>query len=135
MKKILFILLGLFFYTGVFSQNYSTAARTATDKLVKLYHLNKEQKVQMLKIQERKVKNLKDIQPLEAKDSELYYKKKKVVSYQESSAIKRLLHPDQKRIFMAEAKKKRNKQAALMKQLKSQGASMKEIHKALSKLD
>ena len=135
MKKVLFILIGLFFYSGAFSQIYSTAARTATDNLVKLYNLDKEQKVHMLKIQERKVKNLRDIQGLEEKDTELYYKKKKVILYQESTAIKRLLHPDQKKIFLAEAKKKRNKQAELMKRLKSQGASMEEIHKALLKLD
>lgn len=135
MKKVFFILVGIFFYTGAFSQVYSTAARNATERLVKLYNLDKEQKVQMLKIQERKVKNLRDIQLLEEKDSELYYKKKKVINYQESSATKRLLHPDQKKIFMVEAKKKRNKQAELMKRLKSEGASMEKIHKALSKLD
>ncbi len=106
-------------------------ARQATDELTALYKLDAAQQQEMYRIQLRKYRNLQEIAPYKNTDRQLYYQKLKAIRLGTDGSIKRLLHNDQMAIYYEQLRQRREREAQLIKELRSQGASQQEIDEAL----
>lgn len=106
-------------------------ARQATDELTALYKLDEAQQQEMYRIQLRKYRNLQEIAPYKNTDRQLYYQKLKAIRLGTDGSIKRLLHNDQMAIYYEQLRQRREREARLIKELRSKGASQQEIDEAL----
>lgn len=133
MKNLLFLGIFLFLASGVFAQAKmdKSAIDQATAELVSLYQLNDKQAVTMKTIQERKAKNLGEIASLEQSNPETYKKKWLAVQEGTEASIRRLLTKEQTKIYNAKRVEQRKKEAALIKEMKNNGASKAEIQQAI----
>lgn len=133
MKNLLFLGIFLFLASGVFAQAKmdKSAIDQATAELVSLYQLNDKQAVTMKTIQERKAKNLGEIASLEQSNPEIYKKKWLAVQEGTEASIRRLLTKEQTKIYNAKRVEQRKKEAALIKEMKNNGASKAEIQQAI----
>ena len=136
MKNLLF--LGFFFFlaSGVFAQTKmdNAAIDQATAELVSLYQLNEKQTITMKTIQERKARNLGEIAVLEQSNPTLYKKKWLAVQEGTEASIRRLLTEEQTKIYHAKKIEQRKKEAALIKEMRNNGASKDEIQQAINNL-
>jgi hypothetical protein len=135
MKYILTPLLLLFFSFTAFSQEAATVARAATDELAQTYQLSTEQTTDMYDIQLRKYEGLETIASFQSTDEELYYKKLKAVKYNTEVSVKRLLTKSQMEIYYQRLAEKREQNAEVVKQMRSQGATPKEIERKLIEIE
>lgn len=111
--------------------NLEQKARKATDELTALYKLDAAQQQEMYRIQLRKYRNLQEIAPYKNTDRQLYYQKLKAIRLGTDGSIKRLLHNDQMAIYYEQLRQRREREARLIKELRSKGASQQEIDEAL----
>ncbi len=112
-------------------QELESKARQATDELAALYKLDAMQQQEMYRIQLRKFRNLQEIAPYKASNRELYYQKLKAIRVGTDGSIKRMLHNDQMAIYYEQLRQRREREARLLKELRSRGASEEEIQQAL----
>lgn len=120
----------LFAAFGAMGQSTSPAQQ-ATEKMTQLYGLSAEQQVEMLKIQERKYRNLADIEPLKASDPSAYILKVRAVHSGNNVSFERILDAEQMKVFRQQQQQFREKKSIIYKQLQSKGASQQEIDKAI----
>ncbi|MCB0705461.1 MAG: hypothetical protein KDC34_09140 [Saprospiraceae bacterium] len=136
MRKILCLLPLLLFAFLVNAQDVSAVkVNEQTEALSQVYSLNDTQTGEMLKIQDRKLRNLASIEHLKQEDEELYYQKLKAIQYNTDVSIQRLLNSDQMKIFYQRSVDRRQRQAELARKLQNQGATPKEIERALIEME
>ena len=137
MKKLLLCLVVTCTATFAFSQSQpdKTQAQTATDQLTAAYSLNAQQAAAMLKIQERKIRNLNEITPVKNTNPAVYNEKVRLMYQDHSNSIRRMLNKDQQKKFDQQAVAHRSNRANLEKELKSGKASKAEIDAQLAQLD
>jgi hypothetical protein len=108
------------------------AARTATDKLVAKYTLNADQAKQMYTIQERKQRNMAQIESLKTSDPVLYRAKVQSTQKGTLNSIRRILNNKaQVNLFDQTQRDVRNNRAEKQKELMVQKADKATIEAAL----
>ena len=132
-KKFLTAIVALLFVTAMQAQSFN--AQKAANELASAYYLSDVQKTEMLIIQQRKARNLTEIQSLKSTDRATYIKKLKAIRYGTDASIKRLLNKDQMEVFYAKSRERRQKEADVMSEMKAAGASQEEIQEALAQID
>jgi hypothetical protein len=146
MKKLLLIVLNVAFAFGVFAQNAEkdaartanpdlSAAQKATLSLMKVYDLSGEQAKATLQIQQAKVQNFADIEPLKASDMAAYAKKRLTALEIAANEFSTLLDPRQLKIFKQERAKQSDDIVRITQNLRKEGLPEAEINKQLGALD
>ena len=133
MKKFLTAIVALLFMTTLQAQSFN--AQNAADELAKVYSLDDTQRAEMLLIQQRKSRNLAEIQGLKTSDNETYIKKLKAIRYGTDASIKRLLNQEQMEVYYQKSKERRQREADLMNKMKEEGKSPEQIKAALAEID
>lgn len=106
--------------------------RSATDALVAKYSLNADQAKQMYQIQQRKVRNMAEIAPLQSSNPDLYLAKLGNVQQGATANIRRILNnKDQVTIFQKTQGELRGLRNAKRKELSAAKASKQEIEAAV----
>jgi hypothetical protein len=129
MKKLIANLALVFLTTGIFAQTAKEAslAQQATDKLVEMYKLDSKQSEEVLKIQERKFRNLAEFEPLKKTDPSKYVQKVRSMQQANDASFLRLLNRDQQLLFQQQQSDLRKKKSELFKELMDAGASQQAI--------
>ena len=137
MKHVLLSLTLLLFAGGLLAQTETekTPAQKDTEALVATYQLNDEQAAEMLKVQQRKYRNLKAFEPLMKQDVKLYLRKLRALVGATDASIRRILNEKQITAYNQKQKELRQQKALLYKEMKGAGASQLEIDKKLIQLD
>lgn len=137
MKNPIFCLVFLFCALGATAQNATekTPAQVATDHATQLYNLSQKQQVEMLKIQERKYRNLAEIEPIKQSNAPLYQRKIQSIQLGNTASFERLFNAEQQKTLRQQQLQLREKKAAAYKEMKSAGASQQEIDKKMMELD
>lgn len=133
MKKFLIALLALVFVTALQAQSFD--AKKATAELTQVYSLDEAQQAEMATIQQRKARNLSEIQSLKTSDRETYVKKLKSIRYGTDVSIKKMLNQEQMTVFYEKSKERRMREADLMKKMKAEGATREQIQAALAEME
>ncbi|MDZ7878716.1 MAG: hypothetical protein U5L45_13635 [Saprospiraceae bacterium] len=142
MKKFLLTVLSIALSFGVFAQTAEktaqnsanpdiSAAQKATLELVKAYDLSGEQAQATLKIEQAKVQNLVDIEPMKAADMSAYAQKRLSAMDIAASEFSTLLDARQLNIFKQAQVNNATKIANITQGLRKQGVSEAEINKQL----
>ncbi len=135
MKNVFFCFVLLLLGLQVQAQDQTTIAQADADKLIELYQLDDQQQVTMLEIQERKQRNLAEIEPLRATDVKRFQHKLRAIHYSTDASIRRLLKEEQMDTYRQARIEWRTRRAAKVKELKEAGASAEEIEAALLELE
>lgn len=137
MKNVILFIALMFAYTGLKaqSQTATNSAVDATETLAQRYQLDASQKADLLKIQERKYRNLSEVEPLRDTDPGKYVHKISAMQQDNARAIELILRKDQIQIFRQDQLAFREKKAEMAKELKSNGVSQQEISYRLAELD
>jgi hypothetical protein len=137
MKKIFFCAMVMFMVLSVSAQTAGAQSdvEEATRELVSVYGLDENQSAEMFKIQERRLKNLAEIEPLRQSDYQLYLHKRRNVRLGTEGSIKRLLNEEQMEIFNRQLLERRKKESEYIKELRQKGAGKEEIQKAILEAD
>ena len=146
MKKLLLIVLNVAFAFGVFAQNAEkdaanaanpslSVAQKATLSLMKIYDLSGEQAKATLQIQQAKVQNFADIEPLKASDMAAYAQKRLSAVEIAANEFATLLDPRQLKIFKQERTKQSEDIMRITQNLRKEGLPETEINKQLGALD
>ncbi len=146
MKKLLLVVLNVALTLGVFAQTAEkytaktanpdfSAAQKATLALTKTYDLSGEQAKETLKIQQAKVQNLADIEPMRATDPAGYAKKRLAAMEIATNEFSTFLDPRQMKIFKLEQAERTEKLMRITQNLRKEGLPESEINKQLSALD
>lgn len=137
MKHVLLSLAFLLFAGGMFAQTETekTPAQKDTEALVAEYQLSDEQAAEMLKVQQRKYRNLKEFEPLMNQDVKLYLRKLRALISATDSSFRRILNEEQLELYNQKQVELRKQKAQRYKELKAAGASQFEIDKQLIQLD
>lgn len=133
MKKFLIALLALVSVTALQAQSFD--AKKATAELTQVYSLDDAQQAEMATIQQRKARNLSEIQSLKTSDRETYIKKLKSIRYGTDVSIKKMLNQEQMTVFYEKSKERRMREADLMKKMKAEGATREQIQAALAEME
>ena len=120
---------------GLSAQSDQAEVRQATDAAVSTYQLDEEQAEEMYAIQERRFRNLASIEALRQADYNLFLQKKNSIREGTMASIRRLLREDQMEAFKEQLISRRQKEAALAQQLKTEGATREEIQLAIWQLE
>lgn len=120
---------------GLSAQSNQAEVRQATDAAVSAYQLDEEQAEAMYAIQERRFRNLASIEALRQADYNLFLQKKNSIREGTMASIRRLLREDQMEAFKEQLISRRQKEAALAQQLKTEGATREEIQLAIWQLE
>lgn len=113
------------------SQTNEKTAQSATEAMTSLYSLDETQVAEMLVIQQRRFRNLAEIESLKNTDEKLYHIKMRSIRKGTEASIKRILKPEQMPTFNAQVAERRKKESELVKEMKLKGASKEEIQTAL----
>lgn len=137
MKKLILSLAILVVSTGLFAQKVSdkAAIQKDTEALVALYQLDETQATEMLVIQERRYRNLSEIEVLKKSDELKYYYKLRSIRKGTEASIRMMLTEEQMKIFNNQILERRKKEADVVKQMRLNGASKEQIEKALIRMD
>lgn len=138
MKNLIICFLCLFSAFGAMAQATSTSttpAQAATEQMNQRYGLNEKQQAEMLKIQERKFRNLAEIEPLKASDPNAYTLKIRSIKLGNDASFDRILNAEQMAIYNQEQQKLREKKALVYKEMKSAGSPQQEIDNKMTMLD
>ena len=130
MRKILFFTT-MFFYTSVaFCQtNQIELAEKATNDLVSTLQLNKTQTTVAQKIQERKYRNLSEIESLKESDLPLYLQKLQALEYGTDMSIIRMLNENKTQLaaYNKIRGERRLAKSKFQQKMKQEGKSAQEI--------
>ena len=137
MKQLILSLSLILLATGIFAQSQTNekTAQEATETMTSLYSLDETQVEQMMVIQQRRFRNLAEIESLKNTDEKLYRIKMRSIRKGTEASIKRILKPEQMPTFNAQVAERRKKESELVKEMKLKGASKEEIQTALLGLD
>jgi len=136
MKKLVLLLPLMVFAIYSYGQSISKATITAaTDAAAEIYQLNEKQVPKMQQIQERRLKNLSEIEPLRSTNYELYLQKKNAVRLGTQASIKRLLNEAQMPILKEQMLERRKRESKLIQDMKMEGASREEMQLAIWELE
>jgi hypothetical protein len=137
MKNLIFCAVLLFAALGAKAQTAAekTPAQTATEKLSQLYSLDQKQQAEMLKIQERKYRNLAEVEPLKATDPGQYVRKIQSIQAGNNTSFERIMTKEQVKILRQQQLDLRNKKAIAYKEMKSAGAQQGQIDLRMAELD
>lgn len=130
MKKLFLSLSVLLIATFVFAQD-NNAAQQATDEFVKIYDLDEKQAAQMLVIQERKQRNLSQINGMKTTDVKKYRHKKRAIMQSTDASIRRMLTEEQMLIYKQKRIEWREARAARVVELKESGMDKDQIEDTL----
>ncbi len=137
MKNLIFCLALLFSACGAMAQTSTgkAPAQDATDKMTQRYGLNEKQQAQMLTIQERKLRNLAEIEPLKISDLAGYMRKIQSIQLGNNASFERILSAEQLKVLKQQQLQLREQKALAYKEMKAAGAAQQEIDKKLLALD
>lgn len=137
MKHVLLCLALLFASASAIAQSEAekNPAREAAEVLAQRYQLDAKQKAEMVKIQERKYRNLGEIEPLRKTDPQLFMQKIRALQQANEKSYERVLRKEQLQLFRQEQLALREKKALVSKEMKSAGASQQEINQKMTELD
>lgn len=137
MKNLIFCAVLLFSALGAMAQTAAerTPAQADTEKLTQLYSLDQKQQAEMLKIQERKYRNLAEIESLKASDPGQYVRKIQSIQYGNTTSFERIMNKEQVKVLRQQQLDLRNKKATVFKEMKSAGALQGQIDLKMAELD
>jgi hypothetical protein len=137
MKQLILSLSLILLAVGISAQSQTNekTAQEATEAMTSLYSLDETQVEQMMVIQQRRFRNLAEIESLKNTDEKLYRIKMRSIRKGTEASIKRILKPEQMPTFNAQVAERRKKESELVKEMKLKGASKEEIQTALLGLD
>lgn len=137
MKTILICVIALMGTVCVSAQSAADkeAARKATEELTATYNLSEEQAPKMYVIQERRFRNLSEIESLKTTDEALYFQKLKSIRLGAEASIERMLTPEQLPILQREKAERRKLAGKRIIELEQSGASKADIQRALDELE
>ncbi len=136
MKHTILALLCIgFFATGQAQEISKDAIEATASQLIADFQLTPGQEEKAFEIAERQLKNLQEIQPLEAADQALFLQKKNAIRQGTWASIRQMLTDNQMPAYKAQLVERRKRESALIQQLKKEGASQKEIQLAVWALD
>ncbi|MDX1940025.1 MAG: hypothetical protein SFU99_05700 [Saprospiraceae bacterium] len=138
MKRILIVLIASFTMLATVAAQSKIAAREvqqATNAVATLYQLDETQKEKVYEIQDRRLRNLAQIEAIKATDYDTYLLKRRAIQIGTDSAIKRLLNETQLKIYDAQVAARRQQEVNKMIDLKKQGASKEKIERALLEIE
>lgn len=130
MKKLLLSILLLSVVFVAFGQDRNTA-QEMTDELVAVYQLNDQQTTQMLVIQERKIRNLEEIETIKVSDNRKYRHKYRAIQQSTDASIRRMLSSEQMKVYQQRRAEWRKKRAARVLELKESGIELQELEDKL----
>jgi hypothetical protein len=131
MKPILFACF-FFFAAAVAAQSTNTEARAATEALAAKYSLTEAQTAAMLRIQERKQRDLAKVAALKGSDPALYLDKMESLQNGTLGSIRRVLTSEaQQALFQQTQTTVRTRRAEKQKELRAQGADQAAIREAM----
>jgi len=104
---------------------------TKVASLTELYQLNDQQQQKLVEIQERRNRNLAQIQVLAESDPALYIRKRASLQQGTEASVRRMLTKAQLKTYRDRQATFRKDQAKLKGELKESGASLEEIQTAL----
>lgn len=108
------------------------AAREAANQLIQKYGLDTEQAAEARTIQERKQRNLAEIEPLKTSDPVRYRAKLESIQQGTHASLRRLLTtPEQRAIFQQTLSEQRRLRAEKRLALEAQGKSQPEVEEAV----
>ena len=127
MKKITFFAAFILSFSFAFGQ--TDLVEKATQEMVAAYELNAEQTAEMQKIQERKYRNLAEIEALKKTNEDLYLQKLQALEYGTDMSVMRLFSENKTQLtaFNKERSERRLAKANFQKEMQEQGLSAKEI--------
>lgn len=137
MKNLILSIALLFICGGVFAQandGLPTLEQTM-ETLTALYRLDASQQEKMLEVQERKYRNLGEIEDLQSSDPVMYKKKLQSLHHGNVAHMHQLLNEEQLKIFRQKQMEHRQQKADLFKELKGNGSQQAEIEKRMAELD
>lgn len=136
MKKTILLLPLLALATFLSAQSIDKAdIQAATDAAVNLYQLDENQVEGMYKIQERRLRNLVEIESVKNSNEALYLQKKNAIRLGMEASIQRLLRDDQQSALRAQQLERRKAESALIQKMKQEGADKEAIQLAIWALD
>jgi len=137
MKKLLTAIFTLLFVLNLSAQgiNTVTADNPVVEKFTQKYNLNDAQVEKMIKIQERRLKNLAEIQTLRDTDTKTYHQKRNAINKGSETSVGMILTPEQLTIFNEARVALRKAKAKKSVELKESGLSYEEIQIALIDLE
>lgn len=130
MKKLILSVFSLVLASAVYGQG-NVSAQDATDELVKIYDLDKDQTEEMLVIQERKVRNLEEIEEMKTTDVQRYRHKYRAIQQSTDASIRRMLTESQMKVYEKRRLEWREERAKKIAKLKESGKSLEEIEDEL----
>lgn len=137
MKTFFIGIIAFFSVCSAYAQSAADreAARKATEELTAVYSLDEGQVQKMLVIQERRFRNLAEIEPLKTTDETLYRQKLKSIRTLTEASMAHMLTPEQKAILDRERADRRRSEAERIEALKKSGASKEAIYEALLEME
>lgn len=124
---LFFLLLG----GVVIAQERSATVEQAVQQQTTKYNLNAEQVTQMYVIEERRERNLQEIEVLRDTDYRMYLQKKQAIRTHAEGNIRQILHEEQRATLDQEQAAYRSATSNLIRQMRQEGKSKEEIELAL----
>ena len=136
MRYSFIILLSLLFSVALSAQDSpSPEAVRAVEEMDARYQLSEEQEAEALVIQERRLRNLAEIEYLKEQDRKLYLRKKDAIRQGTEASVQRMLNKEQLPILKQAFAERRMRVAELVQKMKEEGASQEEIQMAVWELE
>ena len=137
MKKLILSLTMLICVMTLWAQSASSKPeiQKEVEALVALYQLDEAQTAKVQVIQERRFRNLAEIEVLKNTDEKQYWHKRRAIRNGTEASIEMLLNEEQMKVFHTQISERRQKESAIIKQMRQNGASKEEIQDALIRLD
>lgn len=99
------------------------------------YQLDESQVLEMIIIENRKQRNLREISSLKSENPDIYYAKLKSIRVSTEASMEKMMRPAQIEILNKKRLAIRQSHASETNKLKEQGLSFEEIQKALLRLE
>lgn len=124
---ILFLLAG----TSLWAQDRSAALEAEVAKQTAHFELRPDQVEQMYVIEERRARNLAEIEVLRESDYRLYLQKKQTVREHINGNIRQILDKEQRMILNQDIRQYREATSDLIRRMRQEGKSKEEIELVL----
>jgi tRNA A37 N6-isopentenylltransferase MiaA len=135
MKKYLLIISALFLTLSGFAQQGEAATDPEVQRVVEKfkakYNLDEVQAAKMVKIQQRRMRNLDEIASLAQSDPTTFLQKRQAINKGTEVSVKMMLNKDQREVFDKDRTAIRLKKAEKMAELKGKGLSPQEMESHL----
>lgn len=125
--KTNFLILILFLGGALMAQDYSANVIQSVNESSTRYDLDDKQRIQMFVIEERRERNLAEIETLRATDHPLFLQKKQAIRKNTTGSIHRMLTEDQRLVLGQEKLAYRIETSDLIRQYRSEGKNKSEI--------